>query len=48
MLEGADAGVSCRTAYDRPSGVTYTVISNVSAAWSLMKYLDDRLPDIAQ
>ena len=45
MLEGMDAGVSCRTAHDRPSGLTYTVISNTSSgAWPLVAYLDDRLP----
>ncbi|MEA2612092.1 MAG: hypothetical protein QOI52_51 [Chloroflexota bacterium] len=45
MLEGMDAGVSCRTAYDRPSGASYTVISNTSSgAWALAAYLDERLP----
>ncbi len=49
MLEGADAGVSCRTAFDRPSGLTYTVISNVtSAAWPLVRFLDQRLPRLAE
>ncbi len=48
MLEGMDAGVSCRTAYDRPSGLMYAVISNSSSgAWPLVKYLDERLPRIA-
>jgi CubicO group peptidase (beta-lactamase class C family) len=48
MLEGMDAGVSCRTAYDRPSRSTYTVISNTSSgAWPLVKYLDEHLPSIA-
>lgn len=48
MLEGSDAGVSCRTVHDRPSGLTYTVISNSSGgAWPLVRYLDERLPDIA-
>jgi CubicO group peptidase (beta-lactamase class C family) len=48
MLEGMDAGVSCRTAYDRPSGVTYTVISNTSSgAWPLVAYLEERLPNLA-
>ena len=48
MLEGMDAGVSCRTAHDRPSGLGYTVISNTSTgAWPLVKYLDERLPDLA-
>jgi CubicO group peptidase (beta-lactamase class C family) len=48
MLEGMDAGVSCRTVYDRPSGLTYTVVSNTSSgAWPLVKYLDEQLPSIA-
>jgi CubicO group peptidase (beta-lactamase class C family) len=48
MLEGMDAGVSCRTVYDRPSGLSYTVISNTSlGAWPLVAYLDERLPDLA-
>lgn len=48
MLEGSDAGVSCRTAYDRPSGLMYTVISNVSSgAWPLVKHLDAALAGLA-
>jgi len=48
MLEGMDAGVSCRTAYDRPSGVTYAVISNTSSgAWPLVAYLEERLLNLA-
>jgi len=48
MLEGMDAGVSCRTVHDRPSGLAYTVISNTSSgAWPLVAYLDERLPGIA-
>jgi CubicO group peptidase (beta-lactamase class C family) len=48
ILEGMDAGVSCRTVHDRPSGLTYTVISNTSSgAWPLVAYLDERLPSIA-
>ena len=48
MLEGMDAGVSCRTVYDRPSRLTYAVISNTSSgAWPLVKYLDERLPSMA-
>jgi CubicO group peptidase (beta-lactamase class C family) len=48
MLEGLDAGVSCRTVYDRPSGLSYTVISNTSSgAWPLVAYLDERLPVLA-
>lgn len=49
MLEGMDAGVSCRTVYDRPSSLTYTVISNTSSgAWPLVRYLEERLPDLAE
>ncbi len=48
ILEGMDAGVSCRTAYDRASGVMYTVISNTSSgAWPLVAHLDERLPSLA-
>jgi CubicO group peptidase (beta-lactamase class C family) len=48
MLEGSDAGVSCRTAHDRSSGLTYVVISNISnGAWPLVRLLDDRLPSLA-
>ena len=47
MLEGYDAGVSFRSAYDPPSGFTYTVISNTSAgAWPLVELLDDLLPGL--
>jgi CubicO group peptidase (beta-lactamase class C family) len=47
MLEGSDAGVSCRTVYDRPSKLMYTVVSNTSSgAWPLVKYLDERLTTI--
>jgi hypothetical protein len=31
MLEGSDAGVSFRTAYDQPSHLLYTVMANTSA-----------------
>lgn len=49
MLEGMDAGVSCRTAFDRSSGLSYTVISNTSSgSWPIVRYLDDRLLSIAQ
>jgi CubicO group peptidase (beta-lactamase class C family) len=49
MLEGMDAGVSCRTVYDRPSGLTYAVISNTSSgAWPLVRYLEERLPSLAE
>ncbi len=48
MLEGYDAGVSCRTVHDRSSGLMYTVISNTSpGAWPLVRYLDEHLPSIA-
>jgi CubicO group peptidase (beta-lactamase class C family) len=48
MLEGMDAGVSCRTVYDRPSTLTYSVISNTSAgAWPLVRFLEEQLPVIA-
>jgi CubicO group peptidase (beta-lactamase class C family) len=48
MLEGMDAGVSCRTSYDRSSSLTYTVISNTSSgAWPIVRYLEERLPSIA-
>lgn len=41
MLEGMDAGVSFRSAYNRPSRVAYTVLSNTSAGvWPLARYLD--------
>ncbi len=49
MLEGMDAGVSCRTAYDRPSSLSYTVISNTSSGvWPLVAWLDERLPVVAE
>lgn len=45
MLEGMDAGISCRTAHDRVSGVGYTVLSNTAdGAWPLVGLLDERLP----
>ena len=48
MLEGYDAGVSFRTAYDPTSELLYTVISNTSSgAWPLVKLLDGLLPDLA-
>ena len=48
FLEGMDAGVSCRAAYDRASGLIYAVISNTSSgAWPLVKYLDEHLASIA-
>jgi CubicO group peptidase (beta-lactamase class C family) len=48
MLEGMDAGVSCRTAFDPSSEITYVVISNTSSgAWPLVRLLDERLPSLA-
>ena len=48
MLEGYDAGISCRTVHDRPSGLRYTIIANTSdGTWPLAAYLDERLPDLA-
>ena len=49
MLEGYDAGVSFRSAYDPPSGFMYTVMSNTSAgAWPLVELLDDLLPALVR
>jgi CubicO group peptidase (beta-lactamase class C family) len=49
QIEGMDAGVSCRSVYDRPSTLSYTVISNTSSGvWPLVEYLDDRLPSLAE
>jgi CubicO group peptidase (beta-lactamase class C family) len=48
MLEGSDAGVSFRSAYDPTSELLYTVISNTSTgAWPLVKLLDGILPELA-
>lgn len=48
MLEGMDAGVSARTAYDRPSGLTYVVLANTSSgAWPIVRHLEARLPELA-
>ena len=48
MLEGYDAGTSFRSAYDRSSGLSYTVMANTSAgAWPLVRLLDERLADLA-
>jgi CubicO group peptidase (beta-lactamase class C family) len=44
FLEGADAGISCRSAHDPATGVTYTVISNSSdGAWPVLELFADRL-----
>ena len=49
MLEGMDAGVSFRSAYDPASQVLYTVMSNsASGAWPLVKALDRSLIDLAR
>jgi CubicO group peptidase (beta-lactamase class C family) len=48
MLEGYDAGISCRTAFDPASRLHYTVVANTSAgAWPVVRFLDDMLPDLA-
>lgn len=44
MLEGYDAGVSFRSVHERPTGTTFTVVSNTSeGAWPLVRYLGDTL-----
>ncbi len=49
QVEGMDAGVSCRSVFDRPSTLSYTVISNTSSGvWPLVEYLDDRLPSLTE
>jgi CubicO group peptidase (beta-lactamase class C family) len=49
MLEGSDPGVAFRTAYDPPSELLYTVMSNTSAgAWPIVEILDEVLPELAQ
>ena len=48
MLEGYDAGVSFRSAYDPTAELLYTVISNTSeGAWPIVKSLDEILPRLA-
>jgi CubicO group peptidase (beta-lactamase class C family) len=48
LLEGMDAGISCRTVHDRSSRLTYAVISNTSSgAWPIARLLDQRLPSLA-
>jgi CubicO group peptidase (beta-lactamase class C family) len=45
QLEGYDAGVSFRSAYDPASQLTYTVMANTSAgAWPVVRLLDEALP----
>lgn len=49
MLEGYDAGVSFRSAYDPTSELLYAVMSNTAAgAWPLVKLLDGLLPDLVR
>ena len=44
ILEGMDAGVSCWTAFDPPTGVTCAVISNTSSGvWPLAERLEGHL-----
>jgi CubicO group peptidase (beta-lactamase class C family) len=46
-LVGCDPGVSFQSAYDRPSDLLYTVISNTSTgAWPIVKKLGEKLPQI--
>jgi CubicO group peptidase (beta-lactamase class C family) len=48
MLEGYNAGVSFRSAYDPTSELLYTFMSNTAAgAWPLVKLLDGLLPGLA-
>lgn len=48
-LEGSDAGVSFRTAYDPRSELLYTVMANTSGgAWPIVEVLDEMLPELAQ
>jgi CubicO group peptidase (beta-lactamase class C family) len=48
MLEGYDAGVSFRSAYDPTSELLYTVMANTSAgAGPIVKLLDELLPALA-
>jgi CubicO group peptidase (beta-lactamase class C family) len=45
VLEGCDAGVSCRSVHDPVTGITSTVLSNTSeGAWPLARLLRDGLP----
>jgi CubicO group peptidase (beta-lactamase class C family) len=44
IVEGYDAGVSCRTVHDRQTRTTYTVLSNTTeGAWPLLRYLGETL-----
>lgn len=47
MLEGMDAGISCRTGYEPPRRTSYAVLANTSAgAWPLARFLAERLPSV--
>jgi hypothetical protein len=40
MLEGSDAGISCRSQHDAARDVTVTVLANASAgAWPVAEHL---------
>lgn len=44
LLEGYDAGVSCRSVHDRASGTTFTVVSNTSnGAWPVARHLGETI-----
>jgi CubicO group peptidase (beta-lactamase class C family) len=44
VLEGYDAGISARSAHDRASGTTWTVLSNTSeGAWPLVRLLTEEV-----
>lgn len=44
QVEGMDAGVSARSAHDRPTGLTYAVIANDSeGTWPIAAFLDEWL-----
>ena len=44
MLEGLDAGVSCRSVYDPNTCTTSTVLSNTTeGAWPMTRLLDEHL-----
>ncbi|HEY5156159.1 MAG TPA: serine hydrolase domain-containing protein, partial [Acidimicrobiales bacterium] len=48
LLEGCDAGVSFRSAFDPASAASYTVVSNTTdGAWPLVRLLDGRLGELA-
>lgn len=44
LLEGYDAGVSCRSAHDPTTGTTFTVVANTSnGAWPVARHLGETL-----